>query len=89
MSTPHETSNLHRELAPITPAAWAEIEDEARRTFRRHLAGRRVVDVTGPDGAELAAVGTGHLSAIEAPAAGVTARLRDVQPLVEPGCRSG
>ncbi len=83
MSTPHDISNLHRELAPVTPKAWAEIEDEARRTFRRNLAGRRVVDVTGPDGPELAAVGTGHRTAIEAPAPGVTAQLRDVQPLVE------
>ncbi|MEV8030558.1 family 1 encapsulin nanocompartment shell protein [Streptomyces sp. NPDC002742] len=75
--------NLHRELAPITPAAWNEIEDEARRTFRRNLAGRRAVDVSGPDGPELAAVGTGHLSGIDGPSPGVAARLRQVQPLVE------
>ena len=43
-------NNLHRELAPISDAAWADIEDEARRTFEQHVAGRRVVDVTGPDG---------------------------------------
>ncbi|MFF8532607.1 family 1 encapsulin nanocompartment shell protein [Streptomyces sp. NPDC015532] len=77
------TGKLHRELAPITPAAWNEIEDEARRTFRRNLAGRRVVDVTGPDGPELAAVGTGHLSRVDGPSPGVAARLRRVQPLVE------
>ncbi|MER6978387.1 family 1 encapsulin nanocompartment shell protein [Streptomyces carpinensis] len=76
-------NNLHRELAPITPEAWAQIEDEARRTFRRNVGGRRVVDVTGPDGPELAAVGTGHLRGIEAPGPGVTARLRLVRPLVE------
>ncbi|MFD5628458.1 family 1 encapsulin nanocompartment shell protein [Streptomyces sp. NPDC127072] len=83
MTTFDGSGNLHRELAPITPAAWAEIEDEARRTFRRNLAGRRVVDVTGPDGPGLAAVGTGHLSRIDGPSPGVTARLREVQPLVE------
>ncbi|MGW1893347.1 family 1 encapsulin nanocompartment shell protein [Streptomyces sp. NPDC002004] len=76
-------TNLHRELAPITPGAWAEIEDEARRTFRRNLAGRRVVDITGPEGPELAAVGTGHLARIEGPAPGVSARLREAQPLAE------
>lgn len=43
-------NNLHRELAPISDAAWAEIEQEARRTFTRHLAGRRVVDVVGRQG---------------------------------------
>ncbi|MFG2881203.1 family 1 encapsulin nanocompartment shell protein [Streptomyces sp. NPDC048297] len=76
-------TNLHRELAPITPEAWREIEEEAGRTFRRHLAGRRVVDVSGPDGPELAAVGTGHLEGIEPPADGVSARLRGAQHLVE------
>lgn len=76
-------TNLHRELAPITTAAWDEIEEEARRTFRRNLAGRRVVDVTGPDGPDLAAVGTGHLEPVEAPAHGVSAQLRGAQPLAE------
>ncbi|MFI8951553.1 family 1 encapsulin nanocompartment shell protein [Streptomyces sp. NPDC053750] len=83
MSTPTATNNLHRELAPLTSSAWAQIEDEARRTFERNLGGRRVVDVTGPDGPTLAAVGTGHLTGIDAPAQGVAARLRTVQPLVE------
>ncbi|MEW1653961.1 family 1 encapsulin nanocompartment shell protein [Streptomyces sp. NPDC093707] len=83
MSTPTPSNNLHRDLAPITPQAWAQIEDEARRTFQRSVGGRRVVDVTGPDGPTLAAVGTGHLTDIDAPAQGVTARLRQVQPLVE------
>ncbi|WP_306324381.1 family 1 encapsulin nanocompartment shell protein [Streptomyces venezuelae] len=84
--TPHlgpDTTNLHRELAPITPAAWAEIEEEARRTFRRNVAGRRVVDVPDAAGPELAAVGTGHLTDMAPPAPGVTARLRDARPLVE------
>jgi uncharacterized linocin/CFP29 family protein len=76
-------SNLHRELAPITPSAWSQIEEEARRSFKRHLAGRRVVDVTGPQGPELAAVGTGHLTDIEPPDADVRARLRDARRLVE------
>ena len=48
-------NNLHRELAPISAAAWADIEEEARRTFKRHVAGRRVVDVQGPDGTALSA----------------------------------
>ncbi|MGW1721650.1 family 1 encapsulin nanocompartment shell protein [Streptomyces sp. NPDC002306] len=82
MTTPDAVTNLHRELAPITPAAWAEIEDEARRTFRRNLAGRRVVDVSGPEGPGLAAVGTGHLTGIDGPE-GVRARLREARPLVE------
>ena len=61
-------NNLHRELAPVSDAAWASIEEEARRTFEQHVAARRVVDLTGPEGQGLAGVGTGHLSEIEAPA---------------------
>ena len=79
-------NNLHRELAPVSDAAWASIEAEARRTFEQHVAGRRVVDVTGPDGPTLASVGTGHLAEIEPPggdAAGILAWLRSAQQLVE------
>jgi uncharacterized linocin/CFP29 family protein len=54
-------NNLHRELAPISDKAWAQIEAEASRTLKRHLAARRVVDVPDPKGLELSAVGTGHL----------------------------
>ena len=76
-------NNLHRELAPVSDAAWASIEAEARRTFQLHVAARRVVDVSGPSGPDLSSVGTGHLEAITAPADGVSARLRTSQQLVE------
>jgi uncharacterized linocin/CFP29 family protein len=75
--------NLHRELAPVSSEAWAQIEEEAARTFKRHLAGRRVVDVRGPGGVALSAVGTGHLSDLDSPGAGVIARQRQVAALVE------
>ena len=76
-------NNLHRELAPISAAAWSEIEEEARRTFKRHIAGRRVVDLEGPEGATLSAVGTGRLQDIAAPGPGVSARVHGLQPVVE------
>src|SRR6202522_2103573 len=76
-------NNLHRELAPISDAAWAQIEEEAKRTLKRYLAGRRVVDVEGPGGADLSAIGTGHLKVIDPPGEGVLARQREVKPLVE------
>lgn len=76
-------NNLHRELAPVSAAAWADLEAEARRTFRRHVAARRIVDVPAPDGPELASVPTGHLDPVEPPAEGVTAHLRRSQPVVE------
>jgi uncharacterized linocin/CFP29 family protein len=76
-------NNLHRELAPVSDAAWAQIEEETSRTLKRYLAGRRVVDVHGPEGSALSAVGTGHLRTIAAPDEGVTARQREAKALVE------
>lgn len=76
-------NNLHRELAPISDAAWAQIEVEASRTLKRYLAARRVVDVEGPSGTATSAIGTGHLHNVAAPGTGILARQRDVKPLVE------
>src|SRR5262252_8303854 len=76
-------NNLHRELAPISDAAWAQIEEVASRTLKRYLAGRRVVDLHGPSGSALSAVGTGHLRNIAAPGEGILARQREVKALVE------
>src|SRR6202008_2507936 len=76
-------NNLHRELAPISEAAWADLEEETTRTLKRYLAARRVVDVKGPGGVALSAVGTGHLKTIAAPGDGILARQREVKALVE------
>jgi uncharacterized linocin/CFP29 family protein len=76
-------NNLYRDLAPVSAGAWAGIEEEAKRTFARHAAARKAVDVTGPDGLTLAGLGTGHVTAIDPPADGVTATLRDWRPVVE------
>jgi uncharacterized linocin/CFP29 family protein len=76
-------NNLHRELAPISEAAWSDLEEEVTRTLKRYLAARRVVDVHGPGGVALSAVGTGHLRNLEASGEGILARQRDVKALVE------
>jgi uncharacterized linocin/CFP29 family protein len=76
-------NNLHRELAPISDAAWAQIEDEATRTLKRHLAARRVVDVHGPAGFDAAAVGTGHTRRLEPGLESVSAWIREVRAMVE------
>jgi uncharacterized linocin/CFP29 family protein len=76
-------NNLHRELAPISDMAWAQIEEETARTLKRYLAARKVVDLQGPAGTMLSAVGTGHLRDIAAPSDGIVARQRQVKPLVE------
>jgi uncharacterized linocin/CFP29 family protein len=76
-------NNLHRELAPISSAAWEQIDEEASRTLKRYLAARRVVDVPEAKGLALAAVGTGHTQPIEGPGQGVQATRRAANALVE------
>lgn len=77
-------SDLLRELAPISPAAWNEIEEEARRSLKATLAARKLVDFVGPRGWEASAISLGRSERIkDGPHAGVEARLRRVQPLVE------
>ncbi|MFI5610698.1 family 1 encapsulin nanocompartment shell protein [Amycolatopsis sp. NPDC051903] len=76
-------NNLHRELAPISDAAWSDLEDEARRTFAQFASARRVVDVVVADDPTLAAVGTGHVEGVEGPLQGVAARLRTAQRIVD------
>jgi uncharacterized linocin/CFP29 family protein len=67
-------NNLHRELAPVSDAAWSQIEEETTRTLKRYLAGRRVVDVPSPGGIALPGIATGHLRSISASAEGIVAR---------------
>jgi uncharacterized linocin/CFP29 family protein len=76
-------NNLHRELAPISDEAWADIEAEARRTFEQQVAARRVVDLLGPSGLTLAAVGTGHVRPLDAPSPGVQAGCYEVASVVQ------
>jgi len=76
-------NNLHRELAPISDAAWADIEEEAARTLKRYLAARRVVDVTGPKGVDYSVVGDGHIEPIKGPGEGIQAVRRTAKALVE------
>ncbi|HLK35505.1 MAG TPA: family 1 encapsulin nanocompartment shell protein [Polyangiaceae bacterium] len=75
---------LKREHAPITPEAWEQVDDEARRVLKLHLAGRKVVDFSGPHGWTLGGINTGRLKVIEkGPVPGVSHAVRGVQPLVE------
>jgi uncharacterized linocin/CFP29 family protein len=74
---------LFRELAPISAAGWAAIEEESSQTLRTYLAGRKLVDFSGPHGWEHSAVDLGRVEAVKASHADVGASLRKVQPLVE------
>ncbi|HTV10968.1 MAG TPA: family 1 encapsulin nanocompartment shell protein [Acidimicrobiales bacterium] len=73
-----------RELAPISDEAWAQIDQEARRSLKHHLAARRLVDFKGPLGWEHSAVDLGRVDQLVAgPTGGVEAARRAVLPLVE------
>lgn len=77
-------NHLFRELAPVTEAAWEEIENEAARTLKTILAGRKLADFRGPLGWDAASVSTGRSdSATPPPGCDVEARIRRVLPLVE------
>lgn len=76
---------LKRSLAPILPEAWKLIDEEAIHVLKLHLAGRKIVDFSGPKGWREAAVSTGRLEILDdtglPPEVGLG--IREVQPLVE------
>lgn len=75
---------LKRELAPVTPAAWAQIEAEASRILKGNLSARAIVNVEGPLGWDCAAVPLGRVEVREPRGKeGVNWGLRQVQALVE------
>ncbi len=74
---------LKRNLAPITPEAWKQIDDEAKRVLQLHLAGRKLVDVDGPHGWQHGAVNTGRLGIRHDGGLGVPWGVREVAPLIE------
>lgn len=77
-------NHLMRDRAPITDAAWAQIEGEATRSLEHFLAGRKLVDFSGPHGWSHSAVDLGRVAPLEAgPITGVHAAQRRVLPLLE------
>ena len=74
---------LKRDLAPITAAAWQQIDAEAKRVLAAYLTGRQLVDLDGPHGWQHAAVNTGHLSLKSNGDLGVPWGVRHVLPLIE------
>jgi uncharacterized linocin/CFP29 family protein len=77
-------NHLLRELAPISAAAWKQIDDEASSRLTTYLAARRLVDFEGPRGWEYSATDLGRaVDVATAPSPNVTAQVRRVQPLVE------
>lgn len=75
---------LKRSLAPITEQAWVEIDQQAKEVLRGVLAGRRVTEVSDPQGWKCDSISEGTLTLVEeSPVEGVNYGIRDVLPLVE------
>ncbi|HKA02694.1 MAG TPA: family 1 encapsulin nanocompartment shell protein [Acidimicrobiales bacterium] len=78
------TNHLLRELAPLSDAAWSQVDTEARTRLTTQLAARKLVDFDGPHGWMHSAVSLGHVTSIAAPAAGpAQVRQRQVLAIVE------
>lgn len=76
-------NHLLRELAPVSDAAWGEIDEEATRTLKHFLTARRLVDFRGGDGWQREKARRGHSEPVTEAPAGIQARIRVLQPLVE------
>lgn len=77
-------SHLLREHAPITDAAWSEIDDEARERLTSGLAARKLVDFSGPLGWQCSATNLGRVQDVSGePVQGIDVVQRRVLPLVE------
>lgn len=75
---------FRRSMAPLTAAAWAEVDETAMQVLSQHLTARNLVDFDGPHGSACAAVNLGKIEISKADApAGVSWGLRQVQPLIE------
>lgn len=75
---------LRRELAPISPKGWQEIDSMARDTLVSNVSGRKFVDVDGPHGISHACVTLGRLEMPKKQDHGkVGYGVHQVQPLVE------
>lgn len=77
-------SILRRSMAPISEAAWEEIDSQARRCFETTLSVRRFADVVGPKGIDYAAVPAGRLEMPGSqPTGGARYGVAKVHPMLE------
>lgn len=55
---------LYRDLAPISEAAWNEIDERAKEVLRSYLSARKVVRVNGPKGLDFNGISEGRLGEV-------------------------
>jgi uncharacterized linocin/CFP29 family protein len=76
-------NHLDRALAPIEPLAWEAIEGDAKPRLVTYLAGRKLVDFSGPFGWQHSSTNLGRTQPIASIDGGLAVRQRRVLPLVE------
>ncbi|GAB3569010.1 family 1 encapsulin nanocompartment shell protein [Spelaeicoccus albus] len=77
-------NHLLRSHAPISDAAWAEIDSEASERLVANLGARRLIDFAGPLGWDYSATNLGRTEKLAAaPVDGAVGARRRVLPLVE------
>lgn len=74
---------LKRDHAYFGPEIWAILDQEARDYLSKKLAGRKIADFTGPQGADLSSVNTGLVSKSTVKYEGVEVGVREVLPVLE------
>jgi len=75
---------LKRDLAPIPIEAWTEIDEQATRSLKAMLSGRKVLDVSGPMGTDFPGVPEGRLNyPKKQPKGGLKYGIRKVHHIVE------
>lgn len=74
---------LRKSLAPISQAAWEEINTTAQEVLSSVLSARKVVDVDGPKGWNFASVSTGRINVPKDQKGAVKYGVYQVLPLVE------
>jgi uncharacterized linocin/CFP29 family protein len=78
-----DMDNLLRSRAPFADDVWSLIDDEARQRLAPVLAGRKLVDFSGPHGWRHSGTDLGRTTPIGAPTPALVARRRAVLALVE------
>ncbi len=74
---------LRKSMAPISDAAWEEINDTAVEILTSVLSGRKFLDVEGPKGWDYAALSTGRIQVPASQKGAVKYGTHQVMPLVE------
>lgn len=74
---------LKRDMAPISTAAWDEIDETAKDVLLNTLTARRALTVNGPKGWDYNAVPVGRLEVIDEKKDGVCTGTYQIQKLVE------